>query len=198
MAYIYERRKELLHTVEKLQREQFEKSIRSLEKLYAGEEHRRKVVETFAGLVRQWEEQNEGTRKAASLGICYLYSSILRKDYKFRLVLMGEEFWLDGESIEADWELSDFFSYFENDMEIVIEKLRGMFVRLCSAEEDAVRQWCAEYYLAAISKLCTDMAGELAEGMGLEGMEKTEEFCFFFGHYQGDGEIIWRNKKEEM
>jgi len=29
-------------------------------------------------------------------------------------------------------------------------------------------------------------------------LERTDGFYFFFGHYQGEGEIIWRREKEEL
>lgn len=198
MAHIQERREELLCAADGLMRERFPGSVRFLEEMYAQEERRRQAAEPFANLARQWKESNGGGKKAACLGICYLHSRILRKDYRLRLVLMGEEFWLDGEPAETDWEPADFADRFEKDMGFIVEKLRGRFIRLCRAEEDAVRQQCAEYYLAAIGRLCADLAGEIAEQMEPEALERTDGFYFFFGHYQGEGEIIWRREKEEL
>lgn len=198
MAHLRERREELLCAADKLFREQFVKSIRSLEEFYAGAEYRREAAEAFAGLARQWKEQSGERKKAACLGICCLYNSVLRRDYRFKLILMGEEFWLDEEPAEADWNPPGFSRCFAKDMEAVMEKLQGMFVRMCRSEEDAVWQWCAEYYFAAAGRLCMDMAEEIAEGMGLEEMARTKGFYFFFGHYRGEGEIIWREKPGEV
>lgn len=197
MAYIQERREELLCAADELMREHFPENIRFLEELYKREGRRREAAEAFANLARQWKESAREGKKAACLGICYLYSNILRKDHSLRLVLMGEAFWLDGEPAEADWEPYGFAECFEKDMKLIMEKLRGRFIRLCRAEEDAIRQWCAEYYLAAIGRLCADLVGEIAEQMRLEETERTDDFYFFFGHYQGEGEIIWRGEKEE-
>lgn len=195
---IHERREELLRAVDRLQKEQFEKNIRSLEEAYREDECRREAVKAFSKLALRWQECSGSKKKAACLGICYLYSGILRRDFGFRLILMGEEFWLEEEPMEEVWKPADFFERFEEDVEAVIRKLRDKFIRLCRAEEDAVRFWCAEYYLAAACRLCVDMAEEIATSMELEKMDRTDGFYFFFGHYQGKGEIIWQEKKENL
>ncbi|MBD5547933.1 MAG: hypothetical protein HDQ97_11125 [Lachnospiraceae bacterium] len=196
---IPERREELLTAAEKLQKEQFEKRVRALEKEYQKEENRRAVIQTFEELASSWNPVSIGagnTKKAASLGITYLLSSILTGTYEMKLYLMGEEFWLEEEPLEATWRPMRFFEYYEEDMESIVKKLKNSFPRLCRAEEDAVRLRCADYYLAAICKLCKDMAEEIVESKGFREMEKRDDFFLFFGGFHKEGEILWRMKRK--
>ena len=73
----------------------------------------------------------------------------------------------------------------------IVKGLGGSFPRLCRAEEDAVMLQCADYYLAAVQKLCEDMAEEIMDSMGFRELKKTEDFFLFFGRFQGEGEKIW-------
>ena len=56
---------------------------------------------------------------------------------------------------------------------------------------DAVRLKCVDYYLAAVRKLCTDMAEEIMEIREFRELNKTEKFFLFFGRFQGEGERLW-------
>lgn len=192
---IPERREELLIAAEELQKEQFEKSIRVLEKEYQKEENRRAVIQIFEELASSWNAvpvDSDNTKKAASLGITYLLSSILTGSYEMKLFLMDEAFWLEEEPLEMTWKPAYFFEYFEEDMAFVIKNLKNRFPRLCRAEEDAVRLRYVDYYLAAISKLCRDMAKEIVESKGFREMEKRDDFFLFFGGFHKEGEILWR------
>lgn len=197
MAHIQERREELLLAAEQLEKEQFAKSIRKLEETYRKKELRDKIKEAFSGLAVQWRKDFGEEKKAACLGVCFLYSSIVRRDYKLKLILMDEELWLEEDGAEAVWKPEGFFEPFETDMEAVIEGLQKRFIRLCKAEEDAVRLWCVEYYFAALRCLCADMAEEIMTCKEMEELNRTEGFYLFFGHDQGEGEILWREKKEQ-
>lgn len=193
MAYIQERREELLGAADELEKELFEKKIRMLEEEYKKEENREAVIQVFDRLASSWMEVYEssgGRKKAASLGIAYLLSSILTKAYELKLSLLGEEFLLE-EPVQIIWKPLYFFEYFEEDMTLIIKQLRSRFPRLCRAEEDAIRLKCADYYLAAICKLCRDMAEEIMGSNELRKLCKTDDFFLFFGKFQGEGEKLW-------
>lgn len=193
MAYIQERREELLGAADELEKELFEKKIRMLEEEYRKEENREAVIQVFDRLASSWMEVYEssgGRKKAASLGITYLLSSILTKAYELKLSLLGEEFLLE-EPVQIIWKPLYFFEYFEEDMTLIIKQLRSRFPRLCRAEEDAIRLKCADYYLAAICKLCRDMAEEIMGSNELRKLCKTDDFFLFFGKFQGEGEKLW-------
>ena len=194
MTKILERREKLLNAADEMQREQFEKSVRKLMENYRIEENRQAVIQAFKELASRWEESHkdpdDGT-KAATLGVTYLLSSILTKTYDLKLSLLGEGFWLEKEPVEVMWKPPYFFEYFEEDAAHVIKELRGSFPRLCSAEEDAVRLKCVDYYLAAVQKLCKDMAEEIMESREFRDLNKTEDFFLFFGRFQGEGERLW-------
>lgn len=193
MAYIQERREELLGAADELEKELFDKKIRMLEEEYRKEENREAVIQVFDRLASSWMEVHEssgGRKKAASLGITYLLSSILTKAYELKLSLLGEEFLLE-EPVQIIWKPLYFFEYFEEDMTLIIKQLRSRFPRLCRAEEDAIRLKCADYYLAAICKLCRDMAEEIMGSNELRKLCKTDDFFLFFGRFQGEGEKLW-------
>lgn len=194
MAKIIERREELLNAADELQRERFGKSVHKLMEIYQIEENRQAVIQAFKELASrggEFHKDSDDGKKAASLGITYLLSSILTKTYDLKLSLLGEGFWLEGEPVEILWKPPYFFEYFEEDMAYIIKELRNRFPRLCSAEEDAVRLKCVEYYLAAVRKLCTDMAEEIMEIREFRELNKTEKFFLFFGRFQGEGERLW-------
>ena len=71
MAY----REALMADAQKLEETLFSSSIRFLETEYQKNELRANVLQTFTELFCQWGEQTD--KEAASLGICYLHSSIL-------------------------------------------------------------------------------------------------------------------------
>ncbi len=194
MAKILERREELLKAADELQRERFEISIRKLMEEYRKEENRQAVLQMFRELASRWKEHHEDAagEKAASLGITYLFSSILTGSYELKLILMGKEFWLEEEPLEVMWKPPHFFEYFEEDMELIIKKLKSSFPRLCRAEADALRMKYADYYQAAICKLCEDLSEEIMESRELKELSKTDDFCLFFGGYQREGEILFR------
>lgn len=194
MAYIDERRERLLGAADELQKELFEKKIRMLEAEYGKEESRSVVIQVFGKLAVFWMENHEnsdGRAKAASLGITYLLSSILTKTYELKLSLLGEEFLLEEEPATMMWKPPYFFEYFEEDMIVIIKKLRSSFPRLCRAEEDAIRLKCVDYYLAAVCKLCRDMAEEIVGSNEFSKLDKTDDFFLFFGRYQSEGEKLW-------
>lgn len=194
MVKISERRNRLLLTADKLQKERFEKRIRMLEEEYRKEENRQAVIQVFIRLFSLWKsvhENSDGTEKASSLGIGYLLGSILTKSYELKLSLLGEAFWLEEEPVEIMWKPPYFFEYFEEDMTLIIKELRSGFPRLCRAEEDAARLKCVDYYLAAVCTLCRDMAEEMIESNEFTEIDKTDNFFFFFGKFQGEGEKIW-------
>ncbi len=194
MAYIQERREQLLSIADELQKELFENRIRMLEEEYRKEESRKAVIQVFDRLAASWlavYESSGGRKKAASLGITYLLSSILTKTYELKLSLLGEEFLLEEEPVQIIWKPLYFFEYFEEDMTFIIRELRNRFPRLCRAEEGAVRLKCADYYLAAVSRLCRDMAEEIMGSNELRKLCKTDGFFLFFGKFQGEGEKLW-------
>ena len=194
MINITERRGRLLDAADELQKELFEKRIRMLEKEYKKEENRRTVIQAFDKLASFWMKvygNSDDRKKAASLGINFLFSSILTKTYEFKLSLLGEEFLLEEAPVEIMWGPHYFFEYFEEDMVFIIKKLKDSFPRLCRAEEDAVRLKCADYYLAAVCKLCRDMAEEITESSEIRKIDKTDDFFLFFGKFHGEGEKLW-------
>lgn len=190
MFNISNRKKELILAAEELQKILFGKRIRSLEQKYGEKEYRRKVVDIFEKLAFQWNLFHDN--EAASLGVCYLYSSLLMRTYKFKIILLGKEFWLEEEPEEIVWDLASFFESFEKDMKLVLSRMENIFPRFCKAEEDAVRLYCAEYYLAAICQLCRDLAWEILSSDEMKELKKTEDFYIFFGRFLGEGEILWR------
>ncbi len=187
MENILKRRETLLKEAEKIYREQFKISIRCLEEKYNAEEYKKAVPESFAQAARIWNESQD--RQAASLGICSLYSSILRQTYEYKIVLLGEEFWLDEDAVEIMWIPKGFPEIFEQDMSVLIKKLSGIFPRLCKEEETAIRFVCAEYFHGTVYKLCRDFIGDILENNAFLQLKKKEDFFVFFGGYRGEGEI---------
>ncbi len=78
-----------------------------------------------------------------------------------------------------------FFQQYEQDMTMLMKKLRNEHPRIYPYEEDAVRIWYAEYYYAALEVLCRDMQKELKEYEAFQRMNKTEDFYIFFGRWRG-------------
>lgn len=185
-----DRRKELADAAEEMQKELFVSRIRELEAEYRKAERREEAGKAFTELFRSWERQ-EG-RKAGCLGICYLYGSMLMRTYDLRLVLYGEDFYLDRKPVVCSWKPPCFFEMFEEDMAAVLKKLRNIYPRIYVYEEEAVRMRCAEYYIAAVCRLCADMAGEILRTEEFLHMERADGFYIFFGRYRGEGEILYR------
>lgn len=190
MLNISGRKEELILAADEMQRNCFGKRIRGLEQKYGEAECRRKIVGIFEGLAHQWGAFPD--ESVASLGVCYLYSNLLMRTYKFKIVLMGKEFWLGEKTAEAVWDLNAFFNGFEEDMEFILFRMKNIFSRLCKAEEEMVRFHCVDYYLAAISQLCRNLAEDILYSKAMLGLDKTEDFYFFFGRFQGEGEILWQ------
>lgn len=190
MLNISNRKKELILAADELQKILFGKKIRSIEQKYGEKECRRKIVYIFEKLAYQWNFFHDNG--AASLGVCYLYSSLLLRTYKFKIILLGEEFWLEEKPEEVVWDLTSFFDDFEKDMEFILPRMRNIFPRLCKAEEDVIRLYCVNYYLAAISQLCRDLAKDILYSNEMNKLNKTKDFYFFFGRFLGEGEILWR------
>lgn len=195
MAHILKRRESLLAAAKKPERELFAKRIPELMEEYKKEENRRAVIKAFGRLASCWNIAGSG--QAASLGICWLYSSILMRTYEFKLVLLGEDFWLEEEPVMVSWTPPYFFEHFEADINVIINSLRSGFPRLCQAEEEALKVSYFEYYLAAVCKLCRDMAEEIVSDREVSQISQTEQFYLFFGRFQGEGEILWRREKRE-
>lgn len=173
-----------METAEKWEKLLFADSIRELEKLYEAEEQRELTIQTFTKLFWQWSLQN--VHKAASLGICYLHSSILMRTGELRLTLYGKEFYLDKNQIETVWCPPWFFQMYEKDMEFLMDKLKNDYPRIYRYEEDAVRYQYAEFYYAAIEALCRDIMEEIKDQEEYRMLEKTEDFFFFFGRWRGE------------
>lgn len=190
MSHIIERRESLLEDAEKIYRELFMVRIRELEEKYKKPEYRKSVIKIFSQIAFDWNSRID--RLAASLGICILCSSVSMKTYEYKLVLSGDEFWLDKDIVESAWILEGFFEGFEEDMEILIKQLKGNYPRVCKNEEDAVRFLCVDYYHAAVYQLCKDMIEEVMASDEFIKLNKTNDFYIYFGRYKGEGEIIYR------
>lgn len=190
MGNIFARREELLKEAEEVYREIFRESILCLEESYHTEGYKKSVTEAFAKTARMWKENYEN--KAASLGICSLYTSILRRTYAYRIVLLGEEFWLARDAVELMWVPEGFPEFFERDIFSLMKKLKGTFPRLCRDEETAVRFMCGEYCHGAVYKLCADFLEDILKEEEFLQLSKTEDFFVFFGDYRGEGEILYR------
>lgn len=162
----------------------FADSVRELETQYEKIEQRDVIIKTFTDLFRQWSQQNG--HAAASLGICYLHSSILMRTGELRLTLYGKEFYLDRDQIEMVWHPPWFFHMYEKDMDFLMGKLRNDYPRIYRYEEEAVRYQYAEYYYAAIEALCRDIMEEIQDSEEYKMMKKTEDFFFFFGRWRGE------------
>lgn len=168
--------------------ELFASRIRLLEREYEKAERREEVVSAFAELFRQWGEQTEA--KSASVGICYLYSSILMRTGELRLTMYGEEFYMDKNQLEAVWFPSCFFQMYEQDMQEIIAKLQKEHPRIYQYEKDAVRYQYAEYYYAAIAALCRDLLDEIKNCEEYRLLKRTDDFFFFFGRWRGEAEKL--------
>ena len=112
-------KEKLMEDASKWERKLFASSIRLLEREYAKAERREEVIKVFEKLFRQWEEQTEA--EAASVGICYLYSSILMRTGELRLTLYGEELYMDRNQLEMAWIPPCFFEMYERDMIEILE-----------------------------------------------------------------------------
>lgn len=161
MLHIMERRKLLLEDTESCYRELFKIRIRELEDKYRRIENCQSVIEAFADLARSWNDYRD--KKAASLGIFILYSSVVRRTYEYRLILSVEEFLLDKEAIETLWIPNCFIDDFEKDMQYIIGQLKHIYPRLCSSEEETIGFQCVEYIHTAVYKLCVDLVNEILE-----------------------------------
>ncbi len=162
----------------------FASSIRILEAEYQKEERREAVRQTFAELFGQWGERTE--EEAASLGVCFLHSSILMRTGEIRLTLYGKEFYMDRNQLEKEWHPPCFFQQYEHDMSEIMEKLRKDHPRIYPYEEDAVRFRYAEYYYAALEALCRDMQEEIKESVEYRMLRKRDDFFIFFGRWRGE------------
>lgn len=184
MAY----REALMADAQKLEETVFSSSIRFLETEYQKNELRANVLQTFTELFCQWGEQTD--KEAASLGICYLHSSILMRTGEIRLTLFGEEFYLDKNQFEKAWYPPCFFQQYEQDMSEIMTALQKHHPRIYPYEENAVRYQYAQYFYTAIQSLCQDMLEELTESEAYQKMKKTKDFFFFFGRWMGEAEKL--------
>lgn len=162
----------------------FASSVRMLEAEYRKAERRDAVRQAFAELFVQWGAQTGA--EAASLGVCYLHSSILMRTGEIRLALYGKEFYMDENRLEKAWQPPCFFQQYEQDMSEIMERLRKGHPRIYPYEEDAVRFMYAEYYYAALEVLCRDMQEEIKESGEYQMLNKTEDFFIFFGRWRGE------------
>lgn len=190
MGSILARREKLLKEAEEIYREIFKDSIFRLEEEYHLERYQKSLTEPFTKAAQMWKESHEN--KAASLGICSLYTSILRQTYEYRIVLLGEEFWLAKDTVELMWIPEGFSEIFKEDMTGLMKKLQGMFPRFCRDEETAVHFLCAEYCHGAVYKLCVDFLEDILNGEIFFQLNKTKNFFVFFSDYRGEGEILYR------
>ncbi len=181
-------REKLMADARKWGAELFTSRIRLLEREYEKAERREEVVKAFAKLFRQWEEQTEA--EAASVGICYLYSSILMRTGELRLTVYGKELYMDSNQVELSWIPPCFFQMYEEDIPVIIEKLQKEHPRIYQYEKDAVRYQYAEYYYAAIAALCRDMLDEIKNCEAYRLLKKTDDFFFFFGRWRGEAEKL--------
>lgn len=181
-------KEKLMEDASKWERKLFASSIRLLEREYAKAERREEVIKVFEKLFQQWNEQIEV--KAASVGICYLYSSILMRTGELRLTLYGEELYIDRNQLELAWIPPCFFEMYEQDMIEIIEELQKGHPRIYQYEKDAIRYQYAEYYYAAIAALCRDMLDEIKNSEAYRMLKKTDNFFFFFGRWRGEAEKL--------
>ncbi|MDD6626873.1 MAG: hypothetical protein PUF03_01320 [Lachnospiraceae bacterium] len=181
-------REKMIEDAQKWEKNLFANSIRVLEAEYGKAQRRSEVVQIFTELFRQWEINTR--QKAASLGICYLHHNILMKTGKLRLTLYGTELYLDENQIENEWDLPFFFEKYEQDMAVLTDRIRADYPRVYAYEVDAIRYHYAEYYYAAIAGMCRDMLEEIKDSKEYHQLNKTEDFCFFFGRWRGEAQKL--------
>ncbi|WP_349948726.1 hypothetical protein ABFV83_10015 [Lacrimispora sp. BS-2] len=187
-----DRIKELERDAQNAEEELFASQCRRLERDYRKTECRNEAVDAF---VRLFSQALDEQKEVSWLGICYLHTSLQTGSHELLLSLYDEEFYFDPAPEELYWRPPCFFECFEEDMESVMTGLRRKYPRIWRYEEEAVRRICVEYYYAAVSQLCFDLAGEIMETEAFQKAVKAESFTAFFGRYQGEGEILWRMKE---
>lgn len=185
---IRERTGQLLADADSLHRELFGERIRYLELKYGEKEVTESFLKVFWNLFDSF--RMTGNQKAASLGICYLDSSVSQRTYELSLILFGEDFYLEEQPFGILWRPEYLFDTFETDMKEIMIQLGKKYARICRWEEDAVRFHCIEYYYAALCKLCKDRIKEILCGDSYTSMNKADDFFVFFGRYRGVGEIL--------
>lgn len=177
-------RKALMADAENWEKSVFSSSIRQLEAEYWKKDNREAVRQVFAELFGQWGKLF--CEEAASLGICYLHSSILMRTGELRLTMYGREFYMDRNRLEKAWYPPLFFQQYEQDMAQIMDRLRKVHPRIYPYEEDAVRFQYAGYYYAALEVLCRDMLGGIQESREYRELNRSEDFYFFFGRWRGE------------
>ena len=130
-------REKLMANAKKWGEEIFASSIRILEAEYQKVERRNEAGQIFTDLFAQWAEFTK--EKAACLGICYLHTSIIMRTGEVRLTLYGKEVYMDINQLEKSWQPPCFFQQYEQDMTMLMKKLRNEHPRIYPYEEDAVR-----------------------------------------------------------
>lgn len=187
IAKLTERYDELAAAAEKLENSLFPNSLSKLQAIYGKAADREAMEEVFADLFRSWKKES---RPAASLAVCYRRTDVHMHRYGYRLMLFGEEFYLDPKPLEKIWTLTGFSEMYEADLTVILSELKKCYPRLRPYEEDAVRWQIAEYYHAAAYVLCQDMMSKIMQGIEFAEMDKTDGFLVFFGRYQGAGRIL--------
>lgn len=167
-----------------MESKQFAPQCRRLEREYQSKKLRTETVEVFTHLLKMAEKKN---KKAAWLGICVLNSSLVTGSHEVLLSLYDSGFYLDSAPLERYWRPPLFAECFEEDMETVLKELKKQFPRIWQYEVAAIRGACAEYYYAALSRLCFDLGREI---------KTTETLTAFFGRYHGEGEILWHTGEQ--
>lgn len=177
----------------KLESELFTLQCRRLEEEYRKRECRTKAVTVFESL---FERAKKEQKEVAWLGICCLHTSRVTGSYELLLSLYNKDFYFDSSPIETYWRPPYFFEFFEEDMGLLIKRLKQQFPRIWSYEEEFVRSVCEQYYYAAVSQLCRDLEEEIMGTKGFREAEKAEKFSVFFGRYRGEGEILWQTAEK--
>lgn len=183
-----DRRERLKKAADQVESGLFCVQCQRLEREYQDSRPRSLAVGAFAHLMELAAEQNKET---VWLGICVLETSLATGSHETLLSLYNQDFYFDAAPVEAYWCPPGFKECFEEDMETVMKRLRTQFPRIWNYEEDAVRRRCAEYYQAALCQLCRDLGEEIMGTAAFHDMRKGERFTAFFGHYRGEGEILW-------
>lgn len=187
-----ERIEQLKVTADQLERELFSAQCRRLETEYQNINCRNMVIEIFEKLFNLAAEQN---KEVTWLGVCILNSSLETRSHEVLLTLFNQEFYFDLTPVEVFWRPPTFKECFEEDMDIVMRKLRNKFPRIWAYEEAQVRRVCVEYYHAALCRLCQDLWSEVMERKAFKAVKKTADFAVFFGPYRGEGEILWHTEE---
>lgn len=195
MEQKYDRREEILRSMQQYMEDRFQESGSSIQKKLEEQGDafwngiHEKIERIFVQVKGLQERGQKG--KIAYLVCSFMQCGVHLNRMLIRIEALDEGFYLDEQETADSYDLQLLQDAYQGDMEFLRQKVRERFIRVQNYELDEVSKVYSEYYNALMYRIIKSMGGLIMHTVSESGVGLSDNFQIMYGEYMGSAAVIY-------